>query len=563
MGRDTDVVPVEPSASASDRTSRAVWWTVLGIMVVSLALECWAIPRDLPHATEVDEPLAVRPALHIAATGDLNPHWFGHPASTSIYPLAGMYHVWDAVAHGGPLFSSNPDLVSGSPTSRGDFFFIGRLWSIAFAVGAIPLIFLLGRRCFSTSVGLVGASLWSLVPLAVHYGRIARSDSAAWFFALLALLLIVRLLDHPTLRNHLLAGVSIGLGISARYFIVTLLPVLAAGGVIAIRRNVPGASFRRVAAGVGAAVVTFLLTTPFFLLDWATARHSIEVEMGPHPGHDGFSRLGNLRWYLGNAIPNTISWPVALLAVAGVVLVLARRRNARQLLLLTAAALFLVGISTSTLHWDRWPLPMLPLVVLFAAYALVTGVSAAHARVSLLAPGPATAVGLALVAILPAKEVVQLNVLHSRPSTRLVAREWIASHVPRGSLVVKEQKTAPLQGIGVRAVYSRALAESGRTLDQYRADGVRYLITNAAVSAAYRLQPRRYPTQAAFYRQLLQESCLMQEFRRNAHRYGPIIRIYELMPVGGGCGAPPYLSLPVEADSEAFLHRQLMFTLRW
>ena len=185
----------------SHRTSRAVWWTVLGIMVLSLALECWALPRDLPYASEVDEPHAVRPALQIAATGDLNPHWFGHPASTSIYPLAGLYHVWDAVAHGGPLFSSNPDLVRGSATSRADFFFIGRLWSIAFAVAAIPLIFLLGWRCFSTTVGLVGASLWSLVPLAVHYGRIARSDSAAWLLGLLSLLLIMRLLDNPTLRH--------------------------------------------------------------------------------------------------------------------------------------------------------------------------------------------------------------------------------------------------------------------------------------------------------------------------------------------------------------------------
>jgi len=217
----------------------------------------------------------------------------------------------------------------------------------------------------------------------VHYGRIARSDSAAWFFALLSLLLILRLLDHPTIRNHLLAGLSIGVGISARYFIATLLPVLVAAGVIAIRRGVPGASFRRVGTAVGAAVVTFLLTTPFFLLDWATARRSLEVEWGPHPGHDGFSRLGNLRWYLGNAIPNTITWPVAILAVAGIVLVLVRRRNARQLLLLAAAAVFVVVISASDLHWERWPLPMLPLVTLFAAYALVTGRRpCAHTQVS-------------------------------------------------------------------------------------------------------------------------------------------------------------------------------------
>jgi hypothetical protein len=534
-----DVHPIEGAPPASQRTSRAVSWAVLAIMVVSLGLECWGLPRDLPEASEVDEPHAVLPALHIAATGDLNPHWFGHPASTSIYPLAGIYHVWDAVARGGPLFSSNPELARLSPTARGEFFLIGRLWSIAFAVGAIPLIFLLGRRCFSTAVGLAGAALWAVVPLAVHYGRIARSDSAAWFLAVLSLLLIVRLLDRPTVRNHRLAGVSIGVGISARYFIVTLIPVLAAAGVIAIRRHVPGASFRRVGAAVAAAIVTFLLTTPFFLLDWPAARHSLEVEWGPHPGHDGFSRLGNLRWYLGNAIPNTMTWPVAILAVAGVVLVLARRRNARQLLLLAAAAIFLVGISVSRLHWQRWPLPILPLLMLFAAYALVAAVSAVRARAGQLSPVPVTAVGLALVAILPARDVIELNVLHSRPSTRLVAREWIAAHAPPGSIVLKEQKTAPLQDTGLQELYNRALPEGGRTLDQYRADGVRYLVTNAGVSGAYTTQPVRYPTEAAFYRRLRQESCLLREFRPNAQRDGPIIRVWALMPVGAGCGGRP------------------------
>jgi hypothetical protein len=85
----------------------------------------------------------------------------------------------------------------------------------------------------------------------------------------------------------------------------------------------------------------------------------------------------------------------------------------------------------------------------------------------------------------------------------------------------------------------RALAESGGTLDQYRADGVQYLISNAAISAAYRLQRRPSPTEAAFYRQLRQESCLLHEFRPDAHRYGPVIRVWELMPVGAGCRARP------------------------
>nr|MDQ6910924.1 hypothetical protein [Actinomycetota bacterium] len=159
MGTATDVEPVAPStppasprvasARPSSRRLGTAWWAVLGIMLVSLGVECWALQRDLPF-TDVDEPTFVRPAVHIAATGDLNPHWFGHPGSTIIYPLAGFYRAWDTVAHGGPVFSSSPGLTQRYQTSPTEFYMIGRLWVIALAVGTIPLLFLLGRRAFST-----------------------------------------------------------------------------------------------------------------------------------------------------------------------------------------------------------------------------------------------------------------------------------------------------------------------------------------------------------------------------------------------------------------------------
>ncbi|HKA94613.1 MAG TPA: hypothetical protein VKE97_12490, partial [Acidimicrobiia bacterium] len=108
-----------------------MWWAVLGIMVLSFGLEIWAVSHDLPYSG-VDEPTFVRPAVHMAATGDLDPHWFGHPGSTTIYPLAGIYHGWDAVAHGGPVFSADPGLADRFVSDPGTFYLIGRLWSIAF-----------------------------------------------------------------------------------------------------------------------------------------------------------------------------------------------------------------------------------------------------------------------------------------------------------------------------------------------------------------------------------------------------------------------------------------------
>jgi 4-amino-4-deoxy-L-arabinose transferase-like glycosyltransferase len=531
----TDVVPADSSSAPGFRAgTRAVWAAVVGIMLVSLALEVWALRRDLPFA-DVDEPTFVRSAVHIAATGDFDPHWFGHPGSTTIYPLAGMYRAWDAIAHGGPVSSSNPALLHRFVASPTEFYVIGRLWSIAFAVAGIPLIFLLGRRCFSTAVGLVGASLWAIVPLMVRYGREVRTDSAGVFFVVLSLLLIVRLLERPSLRNQVLAGASVGLGVASRYFLVVLVPVLVGAGVIAIRRRTPGATTGGIAVGVVAAAAGFLLATPYFVLDWSTARHSLGVEDAPSVAHSGFSPLGNLRWYLGNSIPATLSWPLALLAVGGVVLVLVRRREVRHLLLLAATLIFLAAICVSKLHWSRWPLPILPVAVLFAGFALVTAASTVQAHLGRPALAPAVAAGLALVSVLPAWGVVTLNVRDSRPSTRVVARKWLTAHVPPGSTVVRELKTAPLQGTDLRVTYRFALPNDGWTLDRYRRHGFEYLMTDAGISSPYTTQPRRYPRQARFYRELRHHACLVHEFRPNSYRGGPLIRVFELLPRGTAC----------------------------
>jgi 4-amino-4-deoxy-L-arabinose transferase-like glycosyltransferase len=505
-----------------------VWWAVLGIMALSLGLEVWAVSYDLPYPN-VDEPTFVQPAVHMAATGDLDPHWFGHPGSTTIYPLAGIYHAWDAVGHGGPVFSSNGRVAERFVASPGTFYLIGRLWSIAFAVAAIPLVFLLGRRCFSTAVGLAGAGLWALLPLAVSHGRIVRTDSAGVFFTLLALFLIVRLFERASVRDYVLAGLAIGVGISSRYFLVTLLAPFVVAGVIAIRRHVPGASARGVAAGVGAAMVAFVVTTPYFFLDWSTARASVANENASMLGSTGFSPIGNLRWYLAYPIPKSITWPVVLLALIGIVLVLASRRDPRRLVLLAGVATLLVSISMSQLHRDYWPLPILPVVVLFAVDGGAWLTAELSARLGLRELSPALAVaGVVLVALWPAWDVVRLDMRESRSSTRIVARRWINANIPPGSTLVKDHNTAPLDGTDVHWVERNPVTHAGWTLDQYVDNGFHYFVTNPVTSRRFSAQHHRYPAQVRFYRELRQDGCVLHVFHPTSYRDGPVILVYEV-----------------------------------
>src|SRR2546429_1088244 len=352
---------------------RRVSWPVFAILVALLAVSCvghvWALHRDLP-LHDPDESAFVGPAVHIAATGDLNPHWFGHPGSTIIYPLAALFHARDSLAHPGHILSSNPALTSRLRNSPTEFYVIGRLWSIALSVGALPLLFVLGRRVFNTRVALLAVAIWAVLPFPVFHAQIVRTDSAGVFFGLLALLLCVCLFDKPNSRWCVLAGLSVGLAVASRYFMVALIPSLVMAAVLPHRHTL-WTAMRSGAIAVTSAVGGFVVSTPYFFLDWHTAARTLRAENASYDSSaGGFSPLGNLRWYLGTGIPRSFTWPLMVLAAVGVVLVL-RQRRVPQLLLLVFCAAFLLGISASSLHVQQWVIQILPALTLFAAFTVV------------------------------------------------------------------------------------------------------------------------------------------------------------------------------------------------
>ena len=119
---------------------------------------------------------------------------------------------------------------------------------------------------------------------------------------ILALWLCLRLFDEPRTRWCILAGLGVGLAVSSRYFMVALVPVLVAAAVLPHRRALRPA-VRSAGIALTSAVGGFALSTPYFFLDWNTALDSVKRENASRPGATGLSHLGNLRWYLGTAIP--------------------------------------------------------------------------------------------------------------------------------------------------------------------------------------------------------------------------------------------------------------------
>ena len=273
-------------------------------MMVSLLTQLWGIERDLPMPT-LDERYFVTPATYIASSGSLNPHWFGHPGSTVIYPLALLFRLREIVFHGAPLFGAAHSVAVRFQDDPSSFYLTGRIWVMLLGLAALPLIYFIGRRTVGDAAALVAAAIWGIVPLAVQYGTVTRTDTAGLFFALLTILWCMRALDRPSAARFALTGVAAGFAVSSRYFLATLAIIILVTWCMARARSHGESPVRFVAllAGAGAMVTTFVVTTPYFLLDTKDAFASLSEETTFRIPFQAHGLVDNLTFYVADAIP--------------------------------------------------------------------------------------------------------------------------------------------------------------------------------------------------------------------------------------------------------------------
>jgi hypothetical protein len=290
---------------------------------------------------------------------------------------------------------------------------------------------------------------------------------------------------------------------------------------------------RALLAGGGGAFAAFAVTTPFFFVDWHAVARSLQAETVGTVTNDQSGWFENVGYYLADAIPHAASWVVPLFALAGVAIACVQR-DVRQLVIAGFVVVFVAVISLSSLHWERWIIPVLPLVVLFAAGAVVAAARAMARRVSSTrvrrwAFASAVVLGAVAVGAAPAASLVDFERSQDAPSSRVLMRNWITAHLPKGSLVATEVKGPELRTAGYRVLDRYDLPTDG-TLGDYAAHGYHYLVVNAFVSLRYRIDAHRFPQHARFYQFLRERGDLLAEFGGRDGAQGPHLKLYYMSP---------------------------------
>ncbi|WP_411277690.1 glycosyltransferase family 39 protein [Gaiella sp.] len=418
----------------------------MAILGLAALLRLVGIGYGLPLAVLNPDEASIVPRAWRMGQGHLDPGWYDYPSL-----LMGLLAPVQAVA--------------GSPSYEA-----ARLVAVLIGLGGVAATWWLGRRAYGTGAAIVGAAAVAVATTHVAYSRVAVTD------VLLTLVLTCVLVLAVEGRIEW-AGLAVGLAASAKYpGALAAVPVVVAGW----------GRWRAVGKAAALAAAGFILTSPFVLLHARAAWDDVSrVQRLARAGWLGFENdpIAPLAYLdrLWEAIG-----PLLVLAVVGVVAAFVRRSRT-DLILLSFALVYWLTLMPQAAHFDRYALPLVPVLAVLAG------------SIRVLVP-----VALVVLVVPLAWSIGDAREL-TNTDTRLRADAWVATNIPQADAIAADPSTLPLAG---RIVVRLELPGPGRPSDpardlkRLRAQGVKWVILAGSVTDRVLAAPDRYPQEALFYEQL-------------------------------------------------------------
>jgi hypothetical protein len=448
-------------------TGRESWIALAIILAAALVLRAAGLAYGLPYVFYPDEAVIVNHAVAFG-TGDLNPHFFNYP-SLYMYCLFVMYGISYVIGAAAGVFHSTDEFARLFFIDSTLFYLSGRVVALACGVGNVLLLYALGKRIYNEKVGLMSAALLSFSPHHIAFSHVIKIEVPAGFLATASLWFTWSAYKSGALRSYALAGLLAGLAASTMYpagFVIIALPIAQ---LLRYRAGLSKIVDRNMLAAAPVCALGFFIGTPFAILDWRAFLSEL-------------SSVGNLYssgriWVESPFFPFTsllesMGSTIGAVALLGTVYAVLVRRGPGDLIVASYPVFlgfFFAMFATKEYHHMIIGFPALCLL----GGRLLDDAVQAIARQRRWAPVAMTAATVAIVAV-PADETAVRQYRLTLPDTRMLAKEWIETHVPYGSTIVMDggkyyleshNAPIPVSAETIRASLDRIEHRPGAPLD--------------------------------------------------------------------------------------------------
>lgn len=514
-------------------------WVLIIILLIALAIRLYSVAFGLPALTHPDELMFELGAYRMIDGGQLNPEWFGHPATTTMYMLALIDVAVLGLGLATGRFASVENFTAAIYADPGILVLPHRIAIVLIAVVGIALAYLLATRLFDRSTALVTAAVLAVSPMHITYSQLVRSDMMATVFMLAAMLGALAYARHGNMRALVSTGFCVALAITTKWPFAVAFLSLAGAVLLRWRDRLESGrrTFMSLAAAAAGTLAAMVLISPFLIIEWNTVVANLHGEVQPHHlGATGSGLIDNALWYMRGPFVRAVGIAGLVLAVIGAVFAV-RNREFVAVALMTAIAMFVLA-SSQNIVWERWILATVPLLAMLVAVALLRVAALANVRFKF--PAAPLAAGVLLVAtLIPLQFAAIADGRERMNDTRLLASAWLrANAAPQSTILVEHfafdlvesefDYVFPLGTLGCKDVRRLldgridnsliASARGGRTNIDYgtvapeRVETCRADYAVLSQYARYAAEKERFPREWSQYRALIERGEIVAEF---------------------------------------------------
>lgn len=427
---------------------------VSAVVVAGLAIRLWGIQFGLPHVYHPDEGFEIYRALRLGMGGfDLD-----RTGKGGLYFILFLeYGAYYAFLRLTGALGDVADFARRFAEDPSTFWLLGRLTVAVMGAATIALVAWQARQMRGPRAAVLGALFLAFSAQHVEDSHFATVDVPMALFTFAAVVLIVEDVEGRRRLNPwgfaaVAAFATLNKIPAALIFVPYFVGAYFRGGW----RGARGVLRRGTLAVPLLAGVLFALANPGAWLNWEETLRMLGGSVGGAAGPTGWSEApGTNRWAF-YARQLATSQGLGGLALAGLGVALGVRERSRGVVLhavfIACYLTLLAGSASAHLFYERYVLPLLPGLALFAGLGLDRiAARFAGARGHVLAGGVAL-----LVIAAPLAAAMRGSAKLTRPDTRTQAIEWVATNVPAGSHVLLEGSAEDLAQLLIPLSPSRA-----------------------------------------------------------------------------------------------------------
>ncbi len=381
---------------------RTVFALVALVVIAGFGLRVWYASWGLDKSRFYDERFSFDNVRAVLAEGSLEPANGYYPA-LSYLPQTALLALAERVF-------GVPVLVDGYRFTPAAYL-ICRLVQSLYGALSLLLVFLIGRRLFSTEAGWIAAAFLALTPFHIHASAYFKPDAPLVLAVLAAFYWSLGAVERPSPARYALAGLGIALALSSKLTGGLAAIPLVVGTIAAGWRDLRRLGLLALAAGVSLAV--FLAANPYWrwYLHWlgVLQREYVRKAGGAEASHwavpgkaVGFlvspGVHGPIVGFLGVAGIAVLAWTLFATARAVRAERVDRSAAVGRAMLVAFVVLHVTAYAVVTPHFKGNNfLPVVPFTALAAAWLLASGIGLAATRFGTADAGTGTGAGTAAV----------------------------------------------------------------------------------------------------------------------------------------------------------------------